>query len=52
MVAFVMMEKYGGLPTIKKVIEDLYEVVGEKRDLRHYFFNIKLDIQMVIINVI
>jgi hypothetical protein len=27
-------------------------VVGEKRDLRHYFFNIKLDIQMVIINVI
>jgi hypothetical protein len=43
MVAFVMMEKYGGLPTIKKVIEDLYEVVGEKRDLRHYFFNIKLE---------
>lgn len=43
MVAFVMMDKYGGFPTIKKVVEALFEEVGEKRDLRHYFFNIKLE---------
>ena len=43
MVAFAMMEKYGGVKKINKVIEQLYEAVGEKRDLRHYFFNIKLE---------
>ena len=43
MVAFAMMEKYGGFPTIKKVLEEHYEAVGEKRDLRHYYFNIKLE---------
>lgn len=43
MVAVAMMEKYGGVKKLNKVLEQFYEAVGEKRDLRHYFFNIKLE---------
>ena len=41
-----LLNQYGGLPFLKKVITAWHEAVVEERDIRHYFINVTPDILM------
>ena len=38
-----LMKKYGGVPNLKNIITRFYEAVCEQREIKHYFFNVKLE---------
>ena len=39
-----LLNQYGGLPFLKKVITAWHEAVVEERDIRHYFINVTPEI--------
>ena len=41
-----LLNQYGGMPFLKKVITAWHEAVVEERDIRHYFINVTPEILM------
>ena len=38
-----LMKKYGGVPNLKNILTRFYEAVCDQREIKHYFFNVKLE---------